>query len=51
MGGDPSRGAGQRARIGAAYRTLRAKYGDYHGFESMFIPHFLGSIGGTYVGY
>jgi glyoxylase-like metal-dependent hydrolase (beta-lactamase superfamily II) len=51
MGGDPSRGAGQRARIGEAYRRLRAKYGDYHGFDAMFIPHFLGGVGGAYLGY
>lgn len=51
MGGDPSRGAGQRARIGAAYRELRQKYGDWHGFEAMFIPHFLGGIGGAYLGF
>jgi glyoxylase-like metal-dependent hydrolase (beta-lactamase superfamily II) len=51
MGGDPSRGAGQRARIGAAYRALKARYGDWHGFEAMFIPHFLGGIGGAYLGY
>ena len=51
MGGDPSRGAGQRARIGAAYRELKVKYGSYHGFDAMFIPHFLGGIGGTYLGY
>jgi glyoxylase-like metal-dependent hydrolase (beta-lactamase superfamily II) len=51
MGGDPSRGAGQRARIGPAYRALRAKYGDWHGFDAMFLPHFLGGIGATYLGY
>jgi len=51
MGGDPSRGAGQRARIGPAYRALRAKYGDWHGFDAMFIPHFLGGIGAAYLGY
>jgi len=51
MGGDPSRGAGQRARIGDAYKQLRAKYGDYHGFEAMFIPHFLGGVAGAYLGY
>jgi glyoxylase-like metal-dependent hydrolase (beta-lactamase superfamily II) len=51
MGGNPSRGAGQRARIGAAYRMLQAKYGDWHGFDAMFIPHFLGGIGGAYLGF
>lgn len=51
MGGDPSRGAGQRARIGAAYRALRAKYGEWHGFEAMFLPHFLGGVGGAYLGF
>ncbi|HKO93499.1 MAG TPA: MBL fold metallo-hydrolase [Polyangiaceae bacterium] len=51
MGGDPSRGAGQRARIGAAYRSLQQKYGDWHGFDAMFIPHFLGGIGGAYLGF
>jgi glyoxylase-like metal-dependent hydrolase (beta-lactamase superfamily II) len=51
MGGNPSRGVEQRARIGAAYRTLKAKYGAWHGFEEMFIPHFLGGIGGAYLGY
>jgi hypothetical protein len=49
--GDPSRGAGQRARIGAAYRALHQKYGDWHGFEAMFIPHFLGGIGASYLGF
>ena len=51
MGGNPSRGAGQRARIAGAYRALKAKYGSWHGFEAMFIPHFLGAVGATYVGY
>jgi glyoxylase-like metal-dependent hydrolase (beta-lactamase superfamily II) len=51
MGGDPSRGEGQRARVGALYRSLAAKYGDWHGFDAMFIPHFFGGIGGTYLGY
>ena len=51
MGGDPSRGAGQRARIGAAYRALESKYGDWHGFDAMFIPHFLGGVGGAYLGF
>jgi glyoxylase-like metal-dependent hydrolase (beta-lactamase superfamily II) len=51
MGGDPSRGAGQRERIGAAYRALKGKYGDWHGFDAMFIPHFFGGIAGTYLGF
>jgi glyoxylase-like metal-dependent hydrolase (beta-lactamase superfamily II) len=51
MGGNPSRGAGQRARIGPAYMALKAKYGDWHGFDAMFLPHFFGGIGGAYLGY
>lgn len=40
-----------RAIFEVAYPELKAKYGDWHGFEAMFVPHFAGQVGGTYLGF
>ena len=51
MGGEPNSGVEIRKRFGPAYLTLRVKYGDWKGFNAMFVPHLVGQIGGTYLGY
>jgi glyoxylase-like metal-dependent hydrolase (beta-lactamase superfamily II) len=51
MGGEPSSGVEMRGHFGPAYLKLRAKYGSWRGFDAMFVPHFVGQIGGTYLGY
>jgi glyoxylase-like metal-dependent hydrolase (beta-lactamase superfamily II) len=33
------------------YPALKKKYGTWHGFDAMFVPHFFGQIGGEYLGY
>lgn len=50
-GGTPSTGELVREVFDEAYPTLEARYGDWHGFHAMFVPHFIGSIGGNYLGY
>jgi glyoxylase-like metal-dependent hydrolase (beta-lactamase superfamily II) len=47
----PTDGAAMRAALRAAYAKLEPKYGDWHGFEAMFIPKFGRHVGGTYLGY
>jgi glyoxylase-like metal-dependent hydrolase (beta-lactamase superfamily II) len=44
-------GATMRQVFDEAYPALHAKYGHWHGFEAMFVPHFGGQYGGTYLGY
>jgi glyoxylase-like metal-dependent hydrolase (beta-lactamase superfamily II) len=34
-----------------AYPELKAKYGDWHGFDAMFVPQFVGQVGKTFLGY
>lgn len=34
-----------------AYAKLQPKYGDWHGFDAMFVPKFGRHFGGTYLGY
>jgi len=50
-GGVPASGAMVRDVFDEAYPALKAKYGDWLGFDSMFVPHFIGSVGGNYLGY
>lgn len=44
-------GANLRAVFDVAYPALRDRYGTWHGFDAMFVPHFGGQAGGTYLGY
>ena len=44
-------GAAMRRGIKAAYDKLEPEYGDWHGFNDMFIPKFGRHWGGTYLGY
>ncbi|MFA0812860.1 MBL fold metallo-hydrolase [Microbulbifer epialgicus] len=48
---EPDQGAKLRAIFDVAYPELQKKYGHWHGFHAMFIPHFAGQVGGTYLGY
>lgn len=45
--------SGEQARqmMDEAYSELEPKYGRWHGFYSMFVPHFAREIGGAYLGY
>jgi glyoxylase-like metal-dependent hydrolase (beta-lactamase superfamily II) len=47
----PTNGAELRSALRAAYRKLKPKYGDWHGFDDMFVPKFGRHVGGTYLGY
>jgi glyoxylase-like metal-dependent hydrolase (beta-lactamase superfamily II) len=47
----PTSGQQVRDSFNAAYPQLKAKYGTWLGFDAMFVPHFVGSIGGNYLGY
>jgi glyoxylase-like metal-dependent hydrolase (beta-lactamase superfamily II) len=40
-----------REVLSAAYDKLEPKYGDWHGFQAMFVPKFGRHFGGTYLGY
>lgn len=40
-----------RKMFAVVYPELKAKYGDWHGFDSMFISHFAGHMGGSFLGY
>lgn len=40
-----------REALRAAYDRLDPKYGDWHGFDAMFVPKFGRHVGGTYLGY
>lgn len=51
MHGEPSSGKKIRENFGDAYVALHAKYGSWRGFDAMFVPHFVGQVGGTYLGY
>lgn len=51
LGGVASSGVAIRERFGPAYFALSAKYGDWVGFDDMFVPQFLGQIGREYLGY
>ena len=44
-------GAALRRSVKAAYDKLEPEYGDWHGFNEMFIPKFGRHWGGTYLGY
>jgi glyoxylase-like metal-dependent hydrolase (beta-lactamase superfamily II) len=43
--------AALRESLRAAYAKLQPKYGDWHGFDEMFVPKFGRHYGGTYLGY
>jgi glyoxylase-like metal-dependent hydrolase (beta-lactamase superfamily II) len=47
--------AGNGITIRQAFRNalprLREKYGHWTGFQAMFVPHFAGQVGGSYLGY
>ena len=47
----PTDGAALSASLRAAYHKLQPKYGDWHGFDDMFVPKFGRHVGGTYLGY
>lgn len=47
----PTDGAALRRALRAAYLKLQPTYGEWHGFEDMFIPKFGRHVGGTYLGY
>jgi len=40
-----------REILGEAYDELEPKYGQWHGFNDMFVPKFGRHMGGTYLGY
>lgn len=44
-------GAQMREILRDAYAKLQPKYGDWHGFDAMFVPKFGRHFGGTYLGY
>jgi hypothetical protein len=44
-------GAQMREILRKAYGKLQPKYGDWHGFDEMFVPKFGRHFGGTYLGY
>ena len=48
---DAASGQTLRAVLDEAYPILRDRYGDWHGFDAMFVPHFGGQAGGVYLGY
>ena len=50
-GYEAASGANLRAVFDEAYPILRSRYGDWHGFDAMFVPHFGGQAAGTYLGY
>ncbi len=50
-GYDAASGANLRSVFDESYPALRSRYGDWHGFDAMFVPHFGGQAGGTYLGY
>lgn len=47
----PTHGPELGAALRAAYLKLKPKYGDWHGFDDMFVPKFGRHVGGTYLGY
>jgi hypothetical protein len=40
-----------REILGEAYDELEPAYGQWHGFNDMFVPKFGRHMGGTYLGY
>ncbi|BBM03151.1 MBL fold metallo-hydrolase [Microbulbifer sp. GL-2] len=48
---EPDQGKKLRAIFDVVYPELQEKYGHWHGFDAMFVPHFAGQIGGTYLGF
>ena len=48
---EPEGGDRIKAIFDVAYPKLKEKYGDWHGFEAMFLPHFSSSVGATYLGF
>lgn len=44
-------GYAARAVLRESYDVLSAEYGDWHGFDAMFVPKFGRYYGGTYLGY
>lgn len=40
-----------RESLKSAYDLLQPKYGDWHGFDAMFVPKFGRHLSGTYLGY
>ena len=44
-------GAVMREILKASYDRLEPRYGDWHGFDAMFVPRFGRQVGGTYLGY
>jgi len=50
-GYDAASGDTLRKVFDEAYPVLRERYGEWHGFDAMFVPHFGGQAGGTYLGF
>ncbi len=50
-GGEATDGTLMQDIFDEVYPRLAARYGDWHGFHAMFVPHFFGQIGGEYLGY
>lgn len=48
---EPESGEQIRAIFDVAYPELKEKYGDWHGFDAMFIPHFAGQVGASFLGF
>jgi glyoxylase-like metal-dependent hydrolase (beta-lactamase superfamily II) len=51
LGGEAANGKTIRKIYDKAYPELKRKYGHWHGFNAMFVPHFFGQVGGEYLGY
>ena len=51
IGYEAADGKAMRAALKASYDELAAEYGDWHGFDAMFVPKFGRHWGGTYLGY
>ena len=48
---DAADGGNLRQALKAVYPQLVEKHGHRIGFDAMFIPHFEGQAGGTYLGF
>ena len=47
----PTKGEALQMALRLAYGKLQPKYGNWHGFDDMFVPKFGRHVGGTYLGY
>jgi glyoxylase-like metal-dependent hydrolase (beta-lactamase superfamily II) len=50
-GGLPTDGRTVRAVFDDVHPVLRQRYGHWHGFDAMFLPHLVRHVGGVYLGH